>query len=754
MYYVKVDSVAACLLTLFFFFSTLSCPAATSANGPTPPKPKPNIFLVLADDLDERLGSVPLALNNTLKYFSKHGTIFENAFVTTPVCCPSRSSMLSGLYAHNHGALTNNDECNGEFWKKNIEHKTIGVRMQQAGYQTAYIGKYLNNLNLSAVPPGWDHWFVQRGNSKYYNFTMVRGSSNSTHGGLTRERITYSGNERVNYFTSVIQRETAQLLEKLASVSPQERKPMFAIISLPASHGRADAEPQYRRHFAGVKAPRTPNFNVRSPDKHWIIRFRHELSETELNLIDFSYRRRLQTLRSVDDFMTKVFRRLNRFRLQNNSYVFFTSDHGFHLGQFAQLKGKNQPYEEDTRVPMFAVGPGVPKGNRVRQIVLNIDLAPTFVDIAKVAHLNKDMDGASIMMLLRKLKKQRTRPKMSLGWRTSFLITKFKHSQQNYEDNHLFLGRWGKKSPQGRTPSLEQAPARRKRIRDPGEVSDVRLNSHYQLPRQRRNITVTTNTTVTMRAAMVVKLVRWMKHSGCRPIQRCTLQYLRAERISNLADEVADGGPSPRQRSRRAVVPAPVSMYDSQILSLLSEQEACNCTPPALENACTGQQAVGWKCNRYAPCRTHHFESEREQRRCQRAKDCKKEGISCQLITPRHWRTPPYYTGGDVCHCANTRNSSYWCERRIDEDDDYLFCHFVTGFGEFFDMRRDPWQMNNKHSEIEARPSVYNHIMRRLSYLRTCSGHQQCSSGQFAMTSSDPFWTSSRLDSVEEASNQ
>ena len=136
MYYVKVDSVAACLLTLFFFFSTLSCPAATSANGPTPPKPKPNIFLVLADDLDERLGSVPLALNNTLKYFSKHGTIFENAFVTTPVCCPSRSSMLSGLYAHNHGALTNNDECNGEFWKKNIEHKTIGVRMQQAGYQT------------------------------------------------------------------------------------------------------------------------------------------------------------------------------------------------------------------------------------------------------------------------------------------------------------------------------------------------------------------------------------------------------------------------------------------------------------------------------------------------------------------------------------------------------------------------------------------------------------------------------------------
>ena len=97
---------------------------------------KPNILLVIADDLDVGLQSVERSLTATQKFFKKHGTIFENAFVTTPVCCPSRSSMLSGLYAHNHRALTNNADCNGEYWRTNIENKTIGVRMQKAGYHT------------------------------------------------------------------------------------------------------------------------------------------------------------------------------------------------------------------------------------------------------------------------------------------------------------------------------------------------------------------------------------------------------------------------------------------------------------------------------------------------------------------------------------------------------------------------------------------------------------------------------------------
>lgn len=100
------------------------------------PKHPPNIFLVMADDLDVGLGSMQQAMNETLKFFNESGATFSNSFVTTPVCCPSRSSMLSGLYAHNHGALTNNEECNGEFWRKNIENKTIGVRMQRAGYFT------------------------------------------------------------------------------------------------------------------------------------------------------------------------------------------------------------------------------------------------------------------------------------------------------------------------------------------------------------------------------------------------------------------------------------------------------------------------------------------------------------------------------------------------------------------------------------------------------------------------------------------
>lgn len=140
----------------------------------------PNIVFVLTDDQDEILGGRIPMIKTKAVLFDK-GTVFENAFVATPICCPSRSSILSGRYVHNHGAVNNSLEgnCAGQEWVDNHEKKTIAVALKSLGYRTMFAGKYLNQYGIpstpspiSHVPPGWDSWLGLCGNSKYYNYCL------------------------------------------------------------------------------------------------------------------------------------------------------------------------------------------------------------------------------------------------------------------------------------------------------------------------------------------------------------------------------------------------------------------------------------------------------------------------------------------------------------------------------------------------------------------------------------------------------
>uniref|UniRef100_A0A1B0GQP8 Sulfatase N-terminal domain-containing protein n=2 Tax=Phlebotomus papatasi TaxID=29031 RepID=A0A1B0GQP8_PHLPP len=116
----------------------------------------PNIILILTDDQDVVLNGM-LPMTNVQELLAKEGATFINAFTSSPICCPSRASLLSGRYAHNHATINNSVSggCYGSFWKEVIEKTTLPVMLEKRGYETFFAGKYLNDYKSTEVPPGW-----------------------------------------------------------------------------------------------------------------------------------------------------------------------------------------------------------------------------------------------------------------------------------------------------------------------------------------------------------------------------------------------------------------------------------------------------------------------------------------------------------------------------------------------------------------------------------------------------------------------
>ncbi|KAJ8020222.1 Extracellular sulfatase Sulf-2 [Holothuria leucospilota] len=143
---------------------------------------KPNIVFILTDDQDLLLGSMS-AMNKTKYHLGQHGANFINAFVTSPMCCPSRSSILTGQYVHNHKVYSNVESyCGAPHWRRGPEGRNFGAYMQAASYRTGYFGKYLNNYDGSYIPPGWTEWAGLIGNSKYYKYAINHNGQIVRHG--------------------------------------------------------------------------------------------------------------------------------------------------------------------------------------------------------------------------------------------------------------------------------------------------------------------------------------------------------------------------------------------------------------------------------------------------------------------------------------------------------------------------------------------------------------------------------------------
>ncbi|XP_065835634.1 N-acetylglucosamine-6-sulfatase-like [Oscarella lobularis] len=375
---------------------------------------QPNIVFIITDDQDVKLNSLDVQ-PKLHSMMIEEGTFFKNAFVTHPVCCPSRSSTLTGKYTHNHKTYENNvgRGCNAQSWRDMNEQKTIGAYMTKAGYRTGFFGKYLNNyalkpsgVNVSHVPPGWSKWFGLVGNSKFYHYSVSNDGVKETHG----------NDYKNDYFTDVVKREAIAFIQD--AKSNHSESPFFMYVSTPAPHRPATPAPQYNNTFANRTAPRTPSYHFEGKDKHWIIaEGTPSMTNQTMEIVDQLCRQRWETLLSVQDLVEEVLMTLEKSGFIDDTFIFYNSDHGYHLGQFNQQGEKRQPYDEDIRVPLIVRGPGVSKNATTDMIALNIDLLPTFLDLAGAA-IPEDVDGQSLKNVLMNEQK-------ADEWRSDFLVEYF-----------------------------------------------------------------------------------------------------------------------------------------------------------------------------------------------------------------------------------------------------------------------------------------------------------------------------------------
>jgi arylsulfatase A-like enzyme len=378
--------IASILVTLA---SWLSYSAITSTSL-FKPKTKPNIILIITDDLDFSL--MPY-LKNTGRLLTKEGATFTNYFVTSPLCCPSRASILLGQYPHNTNVLDNTGFR--DFFGSGKETETIATWLNRAGYKTALAGKYLNGYPLGAgrnyIPPGWTDWhaFIHGGSGATYYYDYKMGENG---------RVIQYSDLPSEYSTDVIKMQSINFIEQ----SLAENNPFFILISVIAPHPPSYPAVRHSDTFQNLTYPRKPSFHEKDlSDKpsstHSAVAIADDL---EIHDTDAIFTQRVQAMQAVDEMVGEVILLLQRNSQLDNTYIFFTSDNGYHLGEHNLPPGKGYPYEEDIHVPFIVRGPGIKPDSQITQMVANIDIAPTIIEMTHALPVDM-IDGRSLMPLFK-----------------------------------------------------------------------------------------------------------------------------------------------------------------------------------------------------------------------------------------------------------------------------------------------------------------------------------------------------------------
>lgn len=383
-------------------------PDTAQANGAPAADARPNIVFINTDDLDMAEVSTMPKLKSLM---TDQGATCTNFFVTVSLCCPSRSTFLRGQYAHNTQVLTNGGN-NGGYARVHalgIENSTIATWLRDAGYHTGLMGKYLNgyptkDIPETYIPPGWNEWYSPVEGKAYDEFNYKMNENGTI--------VTY-GRGPQDYMTDVLSGKAADFIQRAAS-GPA---PFFLYVATYAPHQPATPAPKYANAFPNAKAPRPPSYNEQDvSDKPAWVRQLPLLSDKEQANLDDLYRRRIETLQSVDDLVENVINTLQATGELANTYIVFSSDNGFHLGQHREPAGKQAPYEEDIHLPLIVRGPYIEAGKTVGSLIGNVDFAPTFALWAN-ANVPDFVDGNSFARLLVGA--------APVGWRQEFLIEHF-----------------------------------------------------------------------------------------------------------------------------------------------------------------------------------------------------------------------------------------------------------------------------------------------------------------------------------------
>lgn len=370
---------------------------------------KPNIILIVLDDADSDL----LAPEMLDKYFPNinalavQGTRFTNYHVTTSLCCPSRASLLLGQYAHTTGVKVNldNTRCSNGFsggvraYFRNGHHlNDLPVRLREAGYHTAIVGKYLHGGMRRFVPPGWVEFYESLG-ARYYDTYQF--TTRTEPGGCfsrTGER----------FRTDVELADALGIIERL-SANTVERIPFFLYVAPLAPHAAelnsdvrpvaaSDADNPFAQVAARIQT--SPDFDEADfSDKPSHYQSLGPIDEVQRKAIEAACLHRLRSLSNVDDMIGKIVGELRARGLIDQTIIFLTSDNGFQLGHH-RLVGKVTPYDRCSRVPLIVWGLGVEPNSTREQLVANIDVAPTILELAGLP-IPKSVEGKSFAPLLR-----------------------------------------------------------------------------------------------------------------------------------------------------------------------------------------------------------------------------------------------------------------------------------------------------------------------------------------------------------------
>ncbi len=381
---VKVLTVAAAAVCL-----ALAAGFADSGSSAAPKRP--NIIFVLTDDLSWNL----VKYMPHVKLMQKQGVTFGRYFVTDSLCCPSRASIFTGKFPHDTGIFTNNGKDGGFklFHSLGHENSTFATRLHSAGYLTAMMGKYMNGYvptgavddQIAYVPPGWDEWDVAGNAYSEYNYILNENG-----------QLIHYGRQPADYLTDVLASKGSEFIDRATA----EGKPFLLEIAPFAPHSPYTPAPRHLADFPGLRAPRTPAFDEADiRDKPAWLRTHLSLRQVQIANIDSGFRKRAQAVESVDDLIARLQVKLKAASQLSNTYIIFSSDNGYHMGEHRLSAGKQTAFETDIRVPLIVTGPGVPRGRTVNKPASNIDLYPTFVRLGGES-VPPAVDGRSLFPLL------------------------------------------------------------------------------------------------------------------------------------------------------------------------------------------------------------------------------------------------------------------------------------------------------------------------------------------------------------------
>ncbi len=365
---------------------------------------RPNIIVLLTDD--QEFGSMRV-MKTVNKEMKRKGVTFKRFYDNFPLCCPARTTLFTGQYAHNHGVLSNlpPDGGYGVFNERHGDNY-LPLWLQAAGYRTSYIGKFENGYaepdeygtTPKDVPRGWDDWHVLApSRAQYFNYILNQNG-----------HLRHYTEAEEDYSTDVFTSKARRFIRSSAKAS----SPFYLELGYAAPHGGGGGDPGRSCNRAAVPAPRdlgtlrkkdkrlTPSFNEADvSDKPSPIAERPPLTPGQINDILRKRRCAWESLLAVDDSVGAILDEIHRDGIRRNTYVFYLSDNGFLFGEHRIRNNKRYLYEESARVPVVVRGPGVARGETARDVVVNADLTSTFLELSG-ATPGLTQDGESLLPVL------------------------------------------------------------------------------------------------------------------------------------------------------------------------------------------------------------------------------------------------------------------------------------------------------------------------------------------------------------------